>query len=278
MTLLDIYHMHNSATQLQFKSLGDDILVVAGGSSGIGAACVSLAVHYRLRVAIISRNEIRLNEELRKYEDTEGQVRGFCGDLRNAAVANSLLSSIRLTFGTIGAAIITAGAAKRIPQSELDAACWEDTFHSKFSPYIHMMQGIKKHLEPRGYGSIVAVVGSGGRDPDPNSLPASVSNAALLCAVRGLTDKLPFGVRLNCVNPGSIETPRYWRRVESEVERTASTIDAIHTLHSSSSYMQRLGKPSEVAEACLFLVSDNSSGIHGAELSVDGGGRRSSTY
>jgi NAD(P)-dependent dehydrogenase (short-subunit alcohol dehydrogenase family) len=185
-----------------------------------------------------------------------------------------VMASVADTFGRIGAAIVSAGAASRVPFAALDDNCWHDALRAKFFPCVYAIQAALPHLERRGQGSLVAVVGSGGKNPDPDSLPASAANAALLCAVTGISRAVAPDIRLNSVNPGIIETPRYWRRVESEAARTSTSPEDVHARLSRRPFMQRLGQAAEVAKACLYLVSDESCGIRGAELAVDGGGRR----
>ncbi len=142
---------------------------------------------------------------------------------------------------------------------------------AKFFTYIHMMDLVVKRMASIGRGSIVNVVGVGGKVASPVHLPDGAANAALMLASAGLAAAYgPKGVRVNAVNPGPTFTDRLKGRMEALAQSQAITVEQAIEQATKDIPLGRFAQPTEIADAVLFLASARASYITGAVLSMDG--------
>ena len=165
----------------------------------------------------------------------------------------------------------SAGAARRTPPEELNAQAWHDAMNAKFFTYVHMIDLVVKKMGARGRGSIVNVVGAGGKVASPIHMPGGAANAALMLISAGMAAAYgPRGVRVNAVNPGATHT----ERLEAGMQATARmlNISAQEALAQATGKVPlgRLAQPQEVANVVLFLASERASYVTGVVLTMDG--------
>ncbi len=165
----------------------------------------------------------------------------------------------------------SAGAARRMPPEELNAQAWHDAMNAKFFTYVHMIDLVVKKMGARGRGSIVNVVGAGGKVASPIHMPGGAANAALMLISAGMAAAYgPRGVRVNAVNPGATHT----ERLEAGMQATARmlNISAQEALAQATGKVPlgRLAQPQEVANVVLFLASERASYVTGVVLTMDG--------
>jgi len=165
----------------------------------------------------------------------------------------------------------SAGAAQRIPHDALTAEAWHAAMEAKFFTYIHMMDLVIKRMAMVGRGSIVNVVGVGGKVASPVHLPGGAANAALMLASAGLAAAYgPKGVRVNAVNPGPTFTDRLKGRMDALAQSQGISVEHAIELATRDIPLGRFAQPSEIADAVLFLSSARASYITGAVLGMDG--------
>ena len=158
-----------------------------------------------------------------------------------------------------------------MPPEELNAQAWHDAMNAKFFTYVHMIDLVVKKMGARGRGSIVNVVGAGGKVASPIHMPGGAANAALMLISAGMAAAYgPRGVRVNAVNPGATHT----ERLEAGMQATARmlNISAQEALAQATGKVPlgRLAQPQEVANVVLFLASERASYVTGVVLTMDG--------
>ena len=158
-----------------------------------------------------------------------------------------------------------------MPPEELNAQAWHDAMNAKFFTYEHMIDLVVKKMGARGRGSIVNVVGAGGKVASPIHMPGGAANAALMLISAGMAAAYgPRGVRVNAVNPGATHT----ERLEAGMQATARmlNISAQEALAQATGKVPlgRLAQPQEVANVVLFLASERASYVTGVVLTMDG--------
>ena len=252
--------------------LAEQVVVVTGASKGIGFACAAAFVREGARVALVSRNRQNLDAAVTRIEPGAHRPIALVADLVDAAQASRAIDDVEAQLGPIDVLVSSAGAAKRYPPDELNAKAWHDALDAKFFSYIHPLDVVVKRMAARGRGSIINIVGAGGKTANPVHLPGGAANAALMLATVGLAAAYgPKGVRINAINPGGTLTGRVEEGLAAEARMTGHAAEEILARQQASIPLRRLGTPEEIAEVTLFLASRHASYVTGAVIPMDGG-------
>lgn len=240
------------------------VALITGGGGGIGrAAALAFArAGYRVAIADINGDAAQdVHDSLRK----EGhEALALTVDVGNAGAVQDMLAQVRARYGRLDAAFNNAGASSlRTPLADVDDADWERVMRTNVSgTFLCMKHQIRWMLE-QGGGRIVnncSVFGMGGG--------ISATYTASKHAIAGLTRSAAISyakqnIRINAVCPGLIDAGMGARFRE----RAAEDVSAVLALHPAG----RIGTAEEVAEAAVWLCSDQARYIHGHLLPVDGG-------
>lgn len=148
---------------------------------------------------------------------------------------------------------------------QLSDEAWNEVLQTKLLGYMRTMRAVLPGMIKRGHGAIVNIAGRGGRQPSPAHLPGCCANTGVILLSKGLADVYGRnGIRINALSPGPIDTPRH-HVIDSSNKALGAAAGRVPPL-------QRLGRPKEIADAVLFLLSPESAYITGVNLAVDGGG------
>jgi 3-oxoacyl-[acyl-carrier protein] reductase len=164
-----------------------------------------------------------------------------------------------------------AGATKRGDFLQLTEEDWRDGFALKFYSAVRCSRAAWSHLV-KTQGSVVNIVGVGGRTGSAEFAIGGAVNAALLNLTKVLADRgIKEGVRINAINPGAIATDRLRIRINKLAEEGGMAFDAASSQMAEQLGVRRFGEPAEIAAAVAFLASDKASYCQGTILDVDGG-------
>lgn len=247
--------------------LENKIVLVTGGSKGIGLACARAFLDEGARVAIVSRSA----ENLAKAKAELGDVICHAADLIDAAAARKVVEAVEETLGPIGVLVTSAGAAQRTPPDELTPAHWRAAMDAKYFSYVNVIDPAIKRMAARGRGVIVNVIGNGGKVASPIHLPGGAANAALMLATAGLANAYAArGVRVVGLNPGLTATGRVEEGMKADAAAKGISLDAALQAGIAKIPLGRMADPAEIAAAALFLASDKASYITGVTISMDG--------
>jgi NAD(P)-dependent dehydrogenase (short-subunit alcohol dehydrogenase family) len=181
------------------------VVLITGGSKGIGLACAFAFADEGARVAICSRSRDNVERARAKLKD----ALGVATDLTDADAAARMIEEVEGRLGPIDVLVNSAGAAKRTPPDDLTPAVWREAFDAKFFSYINAIDPVVKRMVKRGSGVIVSVIGVGGKVASATHLAGGSANAALMLATAGLGGTYAGkGVRVVGVSPGLTETDR----------------------------------------------------------------------
>jgi len=243
------------------------IVLITGGSKGIGLACAQGFVAEGARVVICSRGQGNIDEALRELP---GAV-GVAADLTDADAAAAMVARVEEAVGPIDVLVNSAGAAKRAPVDELTPAAWRAAMDAKYFSYIHVIDPVIKRMAARGAGVIVNVIGNGGKVPNPIHIAGGAANAALMLATAGMGNAYAArGVRVVGVNPAATETERLAEGLNAAARAAGVSLEEARGQMLAGILCGRLARPDEIADAVLFLASERASYINGVNISVDG--------
>jgi NAD(P)-dependent dehydrogenase (short-subunit alcohol dehydrogenase family) len=253
-------------------NLSGRIVLVTGGSKGIGFACAAAFAAEGCRVAICSRSEANLGAASRALAEQGHQVLTLAADLAQRDAAPLLVARVREQLGPIDVLVTSAGAVRRINPDQLDETAWHVAMDAKYFATMHAVQAVMPGMAQRHRGAVVNVIGQGGKVATPSHLPGGSANAALMLATAGLASAYgAHGVRVNAVNPGLTLTERATAAFRVEAQRLAITEEQARALGKERIPLRRYARPEEIADVVVFLASDRASYVTGAVLSMDGG-------
>ena len=235
------------------------VVVITGGSDGIGLATAKLFAGEGAHVYITGRRQELLDEAVK--EIGHGAV-GVQGDVSNAADVARLYERIQRDHQRVDVVFANAGIYEAAPLDAIDDTLFDSTFNVNVKGVLFTVQ---KALPLMAAGSAVVLNGSvAGSKGLPGQSLYNASKAAVRSFARSWTNDLQQrGIRVNVVSPGGTET----RMIRSYLDAQPEVEEALY----KSVPLGRLGEPDEVARAVLFLASSESSFVAGHELFVDGG-------
>lgn len=248
--------------------LTDKVVLITGGSKGIGLACARAFAAEGARVAIVARQAAPLEAAAVELRRGGASVLALAADLVEAV---QLVREVEQALGPVDVLVNAAGAARRTPAQALQAADWHAAMDAKYFTYIHAMQAVLPGMAARRSGAIVNVIGAGGKLASPTHLPGGAANAALMLASAGLANAYaPSGVRVNAVNPGPTLTERLQQGLEAEAAQAGISVDEALARTVQRLPLGRLARPEEIADMVLFLASQRASYVTGAIVAMDG--------
>ncbi|MGB3848683.1 MAG: SDR family oxidoreductase [Tunicatimonas sp.] len=244
------------------KKLENKVALITGGSSGIGLATAKVFAEEGAEVIITGRGQESLDKAVGELDH---QVTGIVSDTAQLADIEKLAAQLQSQGKQIDVLFLNAGIAQLAPIEQTSEALYDETFNINVKGLYFTV----KHLLPlMGEGTSIVINASiNAYIGMPNSSVYAASKAAVISMARTLSGELVGrGIRVNALSPGPINTPIFGKMGMSpeQLEATASSIQ-------QQVPMGRFGRPEEIAKAALFLASDDSSFVIGAELVADGG-------
>ncbi len=242
------------------------VALVTGGTEGIGLATASLFLKEGAKVAVSGRSAKKGAEAVAELGKL-GEVMFVEGDVSKADDAFGMVESTVSRFGGIDIVFNNAGIYIEKKAEDMSEEEWDRLIDINLKGTFLVSKYAVPHMRKRGGGVIVNNSSDAGLVGNRSCPAYCASKGGVTVMTKAMAlDYASDNIRVNCVNPGVIDTPMVSREVELSVdpEKCRVQMDIDHPLG-------RIGRPEEVAKAVLFLASNESSFVTGTALSVDGG-------
>jgi NAD(P)-dependent dehydrogenase (short-subunit alcohol dehydrogenase family) len=236
--------------------------LITGGSSGIGLETARRFVAEGARVAITNRTREGAEAARREFGDALLYITSDAGD---ASSQTEVAATVKEHFGALDILFVNAGIAELRPIGAWDEAAYDRTFHTNLRGPFFLIQALLPVFS--NPASIILNASINAHIGMPNTSVYGASKSALLSLARTLSGELaPRGIRVNAISPGPIETPLY-----GKLGLAPADLKAVAESLQNQVPVRRFGQPVEIANAVVFLASDESALTVGSELIIDGG-------
>jgi NAD(P)-dependent dehydrogenase (short-subunit alcohol dehydrogenase family) len=252
------------------------VAFITGASKGIGRAVAEQLASEGADVVITARTAGPLEETASKIAAGSGRsVVAMPGDMSKPQDIDRCVKETIKRFGHIDILVTCAGSSPGGLLEELTEEHWMSSLNLKFMGYVRTVRAVIPHMRERGEGAIVLVVGNDGLKPSYWEMTAGAANAADINFASSVAEQYGrYGVRINTVNPGPVNTDR-WDGLEKAFARDKKVDQhRAHELAVSSIPLRRICEPEEVASLVTFLVSPRAYFINGAHIPIDGAQRK----
>ncbi len=240
------------------------VAVVTGAGRGIGRAVAVMYASRGARVVVAEQNPADGEETVRYVQEQGGEAVFIQTDVSVPAQIERMIRETDERWGRLDVLINNAGLSRWKSPYDLSVEEWDDMLNTNLRSVFLCSREAAKVMRRNGGGAIVNMASTRAHMSEPNAEAYAASKGGILALTHALAISLgPDGIRVNAISPGWIETGDY------EELRTED-----HKQHPAG----RVGKPDDIARACLYLTSDENDFITGTELVVDGGMTRKMIY
>lgn len=244
------------------KKLTNKVALITGGSSGIGLGIAQSFIAEGAKVIITGRNQSALDSAVKELGS---EATGFRGDVSSLTDLEQIYQQVSEQFGKLDILVANAGVYVLNPLADFTEEQFDKVSDVNFKGAFFTVQ---KAIPVLNEGASVILISStvNGKGV-PNHAAYSATKAAVRSLARSFSaDLLPLKIRVNTLSPGPIDTP-----VFNTVASSADEARQMAENMGNFTPVKRLGKPSEIGAAAVYLASDDSTYLLGTEILVDGG-------
>ena len=265
--------MDLSQFSLSQFSMDGRVVIVTGGSGGIGRGCVRVFARAGARVVIASLPADSIAPAVEEAQNLGVEALGLAVDVTDETQVAAMVQRSMERFGRIDALINVAGGTysrnTEMPQfrrgalQEMDPGDFMRTYEVNVKSAFLCARAVVPHMQAQGRGSIVntgSISGLNLRRQTGEYSAYGAAKAALHALTVSMAHQWGPEVRVNCIAPGTIDTPRPAGTVRPELASAAAQID-----------VGRVGTPEDIANVALFLASDAAAFVNAAVIPVHGG-------
>lgn len=243
--------------------------LITGGGTGIGRATAELFAREGARVMVSGRRRAELEETVRQVERAGGTAALTTGDVSKAEDAERMVHHTVAAFGSLDVLVNNAGILVRnATVTSVSIEDWRRVIDVDLHGVFLVSRFALMKMVPAGHGGAIVHVSSvAGILGDPKLAPYNAAKGGVNILTKNMAlDFAPHGIRVNAVCPGRVATPMPLSRL-----KPGDDWEAILAQWGKNIPLGRVGQPEDIAQAILFLTSDESSWITGTTLVVDGG-------
>lgn len=257
----------NHAPFVRAFDLHGKTAIIGGGASGIGAACAMRLAELGAKVAILDSDPAHAQLTVEALGLAGDSAMRVTCDVADIGTVERALDTVVKELGRIDIVVNSASVFPMVPALELSERTWDHVLGVNLKGAFFCSQlGARRMVQQGTGGTIVNVASIEAYHPNGALAHYDASKGGLVALTRSLAKELaPFGIRVNAVAPGGIDTPSARENIRGMGG------DAMRLAFLDRIPLNRLGVPDDVAKAVTFLATDASAYVTGATLVVDGG-------
>ncbi|MEE8471476.1 MAG: SDR family NAD(P)-dependent oxidoreductase [Dehalococcoidia bacterium] len=242
--------------------LEDRVAIVTGGGSGIGQGICTRLAEEGSKTAVFDIDLAAAQDTAETIKRSGGEAAAFKVDVATAAGVDRGVEDVISAFGKVDILVNNAGVSLSSSVAGMTEEIWDKTLDVNLKSVFLCCRAVIPHMKERRYGKILNLSSILGLTGSPGKVHYGAAKTGVIGFTRGLATELgPHNINVNAIGPGMIDTPMLEKEASSELrERLRQSIP-----------LRRIGVPGDIANAALFLVSDEASYVTGQCLFVCGG-------
>jgi NAD(P)-dependent dehydrogenase (short-subunit alcohol dehydrogenase family) len=252
--------------------LQDKIVLVTGGSGGLGEALAEAFATKESRVVITARDAAKLNAAAEKMARKGAQVLALPCDISRRDQVRSLGKEITERWGAVQILINNAGIARAVSFSDMPDDLWDDTLETNLTGAYNCCKVFLPAMLQAKWGRIINIGSTTAKVGFSHVTAYAASKHGLLGLTRSLAlETARLGVTVNAICPGYVDDERTRQNAKIMAEKTGKSVSDILKLFAASAPQNRLIAPDEVASLALLMASEKLCAMTGQAVNIDGG-------
>ena len=242
-------------------SLNNKIAIVTGASQGIGKIIAFELANSGAYVACISRNKKAIESIVKKITINGGQASSFACDISDSDTFSTIIRKIIKENSRIDILVNNAGITKDSLLMRMSIEQWDDVINTNLKGAFHCTKAVLRYMMKNKFGRIINITSIVGLTGNAGQANYAASKSGLIGMTKSIAKEVASrGITANCIAPGWIET--------SMTEKLSEEMKSEFLSHIP---VGRIGSPDDIANAVIFLASDEAGYITGQTITVDGG-------
>ena len=241
--------------------LSNKIAIITGASQGIGRTMALVFAKSGANVICVARSESKIKELCLDITDRGGVAHAIACDVGDGDAFGNTIKSVTDEHGKLDILINNAGITRDALLMRMNDAQWDDVIQTNLKGAFHGMRSAIRPMMKNKYGRIINITSIVGLTGNSGQANYAASKSGLIGMTKSIAKEVASrGITVNCIAPGWIETSMT-EILEEEIKNNFLNQIPI----------KRMGTPEDIANAVIFLASDEASYITGQTLTIDGG-------